>query len=266
MSIDRLRESRERFLAAAREFVPYVVAERDGLLFVVPTNDPTLGKLFVRSEKHKERAVLLRALERLERAGIEVRRETFVDVGANVGTAAFAALQAGFRSVVAIEPVPSTFRLLRANLALNGAEEAVRGLQLAVSDRNGTMPMDVAQGSRKARLAEGGSEEVQVARLDDVVEDDVDFVLLDAEGHEVQALAGAERVLGNGAPLVLELNPKLLALAGCRDELPALLARRYTDVLDLRAKGAEFVPVERVVDLIEEYESGSTDLLACRLP
>jgi FkbM family methyltransferase len=266
MSIGRLGESRERFLAAAREFVPYVVAERDGLLFVVPTDDPTLGKLFVRSEKHKERTVLLRALERLEGAGIDVRRGTFVDVGANVGTAAFAALRAGFRSVVAIEPVPSTFRLLRANLVLNGAEGAVRAMQLAVSDRKGTMTMDVARGSRKARLAEGGGEEVQVARLDDVVVGEVDFVLLDAEGHEVQVLAGAERVLGNGVPLVLELNPKLLALAGCRDELPALLARHYTDVLDLRARGARFVPVDRVVDLAEEYEGRSTDLLACRLP
>ena len=238
---EELRESRERFLAAARDFVPYVVAERDGLLFVVPTDDPTLGKLFVRSEKHKERAVLLRALERLAGAGTEVPRGTFVDVGANVGTAAFAALQAGFRAVLAIEPVPSTFRLLRANLALNGAEEAVRALQLAISDRSGTMRVDVAQGARKARLAAEGTEEVAVARLDDVVQDEVDFVLLDAEGHEVHALAGR------------------------RDELPGLLARHYTHVLDVRARGAEFVPVQRVADLIEAYEGHSTDLLACRL-
>jgi FkbM family methyltransferase len=264
LSTDQLRESRERFLAASREFVPYVVAERDGLLFVVPTDDPTLGKLFVRSEKDKERAVLLRALERLAEAGVEVRRETFVDVGANVGTAAFAALGAGFERVVAIEPVPSTFRLLRANLVLNGVEESVRALQLALSDRAGTTAIDVSQGARKARLTETGGEEVAVARLDDVVEDEVDFLLVDAEGHEVQVLAGAERVLGSGVPLVLELNPKLLALAGRRDELPRLLARHYTHVLDLRARGAGFASVERVADLIEEYEGRSTDLLACR--
>jgi FkbM family methyltransferase len=258
------RESRERFLAAAREFVPYVVAERDGLLFVVPTDDPTLGKLFVRSEKHKERAVLLRALARLAEAGVEVRRGTFVDVGANVGTAAFAALQAGFRSVVAIEPVPSTFRLLRANLVLNGVEESVRTLQLALSDRAGTTAIDVSQGARKARLADTGGQEVAVARLDDVVEDEVDFLLVDAEGHEVQVLAGAERVLGGGVPLIFELNPKLLTLAGRRDELPDLLAQHYTDVLDLRARGAEFVPIGGVADLIEVYEGRSTDLLACR--
>jgi FkbM family methyltransferase len=266
LSREELRESRERFLAAAREVTPYVVAERDGLLFVVPTDDPTLGKLFVRSEKHKERTVLLRALERLEGAGLEVGRGTFVDVGANVGTAAFAALQAGFESVVAIEPVESTFRLLEANLALNGAEESVRVLQLALSDQAGTMTIDVAHGSRKARLDPSGAEEVEVARLDDVVDPTaVDFLLVDAEGHEVQVLAGAERVLERGVPLVFELNPKLLALAGRRDDLPDVLARHHTHILDLRKREAELVPVDHVAALAEEYEGRSTDLLACHL-
>jgi FkbM family methyltransferase len=265
LNVDELRAARERFLELAREFAPYVVAERDGLLFVVPTDDPTLGKLFVRREKHKERAVLLRALDRLEKAGVPVGRGTFVDVGANIGTAAFAALQAGFASVLAIEPVPSTFRLLRTNLALNGAEDAVRAFRLALSDEPGTMRMDVGQGSRKARLDAAGGEEVEVARLDDVVEGDVDFLLVDAEGHEVQVLAGGDRVLATGVPLVLELNPKLLELAGRIDELPGLLARHYTHVLDLRDRSAAFVPVDRVGALLEEYAGRSTDLLACRL-
>ena len=266
MNVDELRALRERFLELAHDFTPYVVAERDGLLFVVPTDDPTLGKLFVRREKHKERTVLLRALERLDEAGVAVRRGTFVDVGANIGTTAFAALEAGFASVLAIEPVPSTFRLLRANLALNGAEDAVHAVRLALSDEPGTLRMDVGQGSRKARLDASGSEEVEVARLDDVVEDDVDLLLVDAEGHEVQVLAGGERVLAIGAPLVVELNPKLLELAGRIDELPGLLARHYTHVLDLRDRSAAFAPVDRVGALIEEYAGRSTDLAACRLP
>ncbi len=260
MSRDELRESRTRFLEAAREFVPYVVAERDGVLFVVPTDDPTLGKLFVRSEKNKERTVLVHALERVG----AVRRGTFVDVGANVGTAVFAALEAGFERVLAIEPVPTTFRLLCANLALNDAEGRVRAVRLAMSDRPGTMRMDLSQGARKARLAEEGHE-VEVARLDDVViESDVDFLVVDAEGHEVHVLAGAERLLSTGVPLVFELNPKLLTLAGRRDELPGLLARHYSHVLDLRDRAADFVPVDRVAALIEDYEGRSTDVLALR--
>jgi len=260
LSTDELRASRARFLEFARDFVPYVVAERDGLLFVIPTDDPTLGKLFVRREKHKERSVLLRALELLP----DLRRGTFVDVGANVGTAALAALGAGFERVIAIEPVSRTFRLLRANLALNDAEDVVRPLRLALSDESGTMRIDVAAGLRKARLDATGGEEVEVARLDDVVDGEADFLLVDAEGHEVQVLAGGQRVLSTGVPLVLELNPKLLELAGRIGELPAVLAQHYTHVLDLRDRGGEFVPVAEVARLTEEYRGRSTDLLACR--
>jgi hypothetical protein len=92
----------------------------------------------------------------------------------------------------------------------------------------------------------------------------VDFLLVDAEGHEVQVLAGGERVLSTGVPLVLELNPKLLELAGRIGELPAVLAQHYTHVLDLRDRSGEFVPVAEVARLIEEYQGRSTDLLACR--
>jgi len=261
LSTDELRASRERFLELAGDFVPYVVAEREELLFVVPTDDPTLGKLFVRREKHKERSVLLRALEQLP----DLRRGTFVDVGANVGMAAFAALDSGFERVIAIEPVPRTFRLLRANLALNGGEDAVRPLQLALSDEPGTMRMEVAAGSRDARLEATGGEEVEVARLDDVVEGEVDFLLVDAEGHEVQVLSGGGRVLSTGVPLVLQLNPKLLELAGRVDELPTVLAQHYTHVLDLRDRSGELVPVAEVARLIEAYQGRSTDLLAFRL-
>jgi hypothetical protein len=72
-------------------------------------------------------------------------------------------------------------------------------------------------------------------------------------------------VLAAGVPLVIELNPKLLELAGRIDELPSRLARHYSHVLDLRDRKAAFVPVERVADLIEEYAGRSTDLLACHL-
>jgi hypothetical protein len=126
------------------------------------------------------------------------------------------------------------------------------------------MRIGVSHGARKARLAAEG-EEVEVARLDDVVEGGADFVLLDAEGYEPQVLAGAERVLAGGTPLVLELNPKLLGLGGRVDDLPGLLAQHYTHVLDLRDRSGELVPVAAVARLIEEYEGRSTDLLACRL-
>jgi FkbM family methyltransferase len=273
------REARERFLKQAREFVPYLVAERDGQLLALPTDDPTLGKLFV-SEKRKEQNVLTRALERLEGAGVEVRRTTFVDIGANVGTTTFAALEAGVASVVACEPVPSSFRLLRANLVLNGVEDSVRPVEVALSYHAGRAPIDLDSGSRKARVLalpgevpHGRSQDVRLARLDDLVAEgvldpgEVGLLFMDVEGHEAQVLEGAASVLERHVPLVMELNPKLLRLAGKIDELAGLLERHYTHVLDLRAKSEPaFAPVTELGGLIERYEGRSTDILACRLP
>lgn len=156
---------------------------------MLPTDDPTLGKLFVAREKHKERVVLMRALERLEETGIRPVRTTFLDVGANVGTTVVAALQAGFESVVACEPVARSARLLRATLALNDVEERVRVVQAAVAGRDGTASIETKQGSRKARLVPGGGEQVRVASLDRLAADgvfdpaEIGFVLMDVEGY-----------------------------------------------------------------------------------
>ena len=269
------REQRERFLADAQGLVPYLVADRDGVHFVLPTGDPTLSKLFVASEKHKERDMLRRALERLEDAGVPASRTTFLDVGANVGTVAFAALQTGFERVIACEPVPESVRLLRANLALNDAEDRVRVVEVAVSDGGGELAVDVGLGSRKARMLVGPAERdvprVRAASLDDLVAagvvdpGTVGFVLMDVEGHEPHVLDGGSAVFGTGVPLVLELNPKLLHLGGRSGDFGPLLARYYTHVLDLRDRGAELVPLGEVPALVERYEGRSTDLLACRL-
>jgi FkbM family methyltransferase len=195
---------------------------------------------------------------------------------------AFAALQAGFSSVVACEPLPSSFRLLRANLVLNGFEDRVRAVEVALSNRAGTATLDVEQGSRQARVLarpgespDGRSHEVRLVRLDDLAAEgifdpsEVGLLVMDAEGHECQVLEGAETVLQANVPIVMELNPKLLRLAGRIGDLAGLLARHYTHVLDLRDRsGPPFEPVDHVESLIDSSEAAgrSTDMLAVRLP
>jgi FkbM family methyltransferase len=274
------RENRERFLQVARDFAPYLVAEREGRLLILATDDPTHARLFSR-EKQKEQKILPKALEYLERSGVAVPRRTFIDVGANVGTTTFAALEAGFSSVIAFEPMASSFRILRANLVLNDLEDSVVPLQLALSNRSGRATLDVESGSRKARvltrssdLPSGHSQEILLARLDDLVAEGtvdpspVSLVFIDAEGHECHVLEGATCLLRAEIPLIMELNPKLLRLAGKIDALIDLLGRHYTHVLDLRVKsGAAFVSVDRLGAMIEGLKAGgATDIIACRLP
>lgn len=273
------RESRERFLQTARAFVPYLVTERDGQLLIVSTDDSTQGKLFTR-RKRKEQRALERGLDLLASRGVRVDRGTFVDVGANVGTTTLAALEAGFSKVIACEPMRSSFRILRANLALNGVDDSVVPLELALSNRAGNATLDAAGGSRKARVLarandrpRGRSQEVRLARLDDLVgdgvldPDQVDLLFMDVEGHECHVLEGGAGLLRAEIPLIMELNPKLLRLAGKIDAPGALLGRYYTHILDLRGKGDRtFVPVDRLDGLMHRLNGKATDILACRLP
>lgn len=281
------RKAAKVFLESVREFVPYVIVERDGDLLVVPTDDPSLRRLFVQGGRSEE-TLLATALACLTEAGVDVSRSTLVDVGANVGTMVLAALRAGFASVVACEPVARTFRLLRATLALNGVEDSVRTLDVALSNSAGTAVVDLERGSGKARvLAQSehvtteGSEEIRMTTLDDLAADgaidpaEVGVLVIDAEGHEVHVLQGARSVLERGVPLIMELNPKLMRLGGKIDDLPDLLARHYTHVADLRPSdipaslrpnNPALLPVDRLGPLIEHYKSGCTDILACCLP
>ena len=275
-------DARRNFFRLARDYTPYVTAELKGRLLLVATRDDTHESIFL--EVPKEHRLLMRALEGLQAAGIDVIGKSFIDVGANNGTASFAALSAGFSSVVACEPGPEAFRLLRANLALNDVEDTVRALNVALSNRSGAGSIDLTRGSRKGYVIEGQGEEshrraepVRLARLDDLVEDglvdptDVGLLWMDVEGHESHVLQGATMLLSTEPPppIVMELHPKRVRQAGAMETLIQLLTRYYTHFLELRAKfdRPTFTPIDTIDTLIAEVEArwAATDLLVCRL-
>jgi FkbM family methyltransferase len=262
----------------AGELTGCVAIESNGLVLVVPAVD---SKRFSSSGESKEMRLLPRALKRLRAAGVDVSQGTFIDAGANVGTMSLAALSAGFSSILACEPDPQNFRLLRRNVALNGVEDRVRVLEVALSNEVGVGRLDLGHETRRESRVLTSSEEtpstpladIPVTSLDDLAADDVfdparvGLLWLDVEGFECHVLLGASTVLGRGVPLVMELNVKLLRGAGTLDELPAILARHYTHVLELRRRGAELSPVAAVAELIAQYQPDRvTDLLVCRLP
>jgi FkbM family methyltransferase len=274
------RAARTRFVQRAASFTPYVAVDSSGMTFIVSTTERTMVKFFAK-ESRPELRVLRRALDILESAGLERPRGTFLEGGANIGTATLAALGEGFSFVVACEPEPQNARVLRANVALNGRSDVVRVLEVALSSEPGTARLDRGYGSlSKARVlgdaeetSGGQTVEVRLVPLDDLAREglfdpaEVGMLWLDVEGHEAQALGGASTTLGHSPPLVMELSPKLLRRAGGIDRLPDLLGRHYTHVADLRhGEAGGLRQVDAVPSLIEEYEQSHTDLLLCRVP
>ena len=138
-------------------------------------------------------------------------REVCLDIGANIGNhAVFFADH--FRRVLAFEPHPRIFRLLELNAELR---DNIEVFQVGLSDRAGRVsaaPLPGNVGTTSIRRADqggdGGAAQVafDVVRLDDIDEvralERVDFVKIDVEGHEVEALEGARETLMRHRPVV----------------------------------------------------------------
>ena len=161
---------------------------------------------------------------------------TVVDVGANIGyNTVYLARRVGARGrVVAIEPAADNVRVLRENVRANalanvaihavaaGPTREVRDLFL----RGETSAVNsLFQESVYAAVT--GVEKVEVVPLDEVVDGQADFIKIDVEGAELDALEGMTRLLAHpGLTLVVEWHPRLQEAAGHpADALPRFLLR-----------------------------------------
>ena len=134
-----------------------------------------------------------------------------VDIGANYGlyTLALAAGAGPQGRVWACEPTPRTADYLEQSLALN-KQPQVQLLRLAVSDRAGPAHLTITENPELNSLAAGsapGTIEVPAARLDNLASEfawqDIDFVKIDVEGHELAVIEGGEVFFKTQSPLVM---------------------------------------------------------------
>ena len=131
--------------------------------------------------------------------------DVVVDVGAHVGnhTAFFAAVCQTF--VLAFEPDQQNYLALQRTVALNGLQDQVKMYQAAVSSANGFGHMvdgpRGTPGTRRLSVTSDGA--VAVLRLDDVMpERRVRILKIDVEGHELQVLLGATKLIERDLPRI----------------------------------------------------------------
>ncbi|MCH8030987.1 MAG: FkbM family methyltransferase [Bacteroidetes bacterium] len=144
--------------------------------------------------------------------------DTAIDPGANYGsyTDAMASCVASGGEVLAIEPIPRTFKLLKAVVRYRRLQ-GVLCVNAAVSDRKSIAEMTIpemgdALNFYRASLdrsdVSGDTVSVETDTLDSLasqLEEAPVFVKLDLEGHEGTALAGASRLLEALPAWLLEL-------------------------------------------------------------
>jgi FkbM family methyltransferase len=176
--------------------------------------DPRLGARVAWAHWLREHDTSARAVEELVEPG-----GVALDIGADVGTFTWALRRrVGPRGEVhAFEPNPRDAATLE---RVRGEHANVHIHRLALSDRQGTLPLRVPVSGGRPRSEMGSLEashaqlpggqsitfEVQVERLDDVLGSaarSVDFIKCDVEGHEDRVLDGATGTLERFRPNVL---------------------------------------------------------------
>jgi FkbM family methyltransferase len=144
-----------------------------------------------------------RPMQRLFRERIRPGATVF-DIGANVGffTLLASKLAGDSGRVVAFEPLPRNLEFLNRHIHLNDVAN-VHVEPLAIAAASGEAHFRVAQHASMGGLRDGGDLRVVTASLDDLIASGhvtrPDFIKMDIEGAESDALRGAARLLASGA-------------------------------------------------------------------
>ncbi len=130
--------------------------------------------------------------------------DTLIDIGANIGQTAFK-FRAAFpkNRIICFEPISETFQALKKRTQGLGVELH----QLALGSQSKTETIYLTDFSATSSFhapahTARGSEQVQVVTLDDFAAQhdlgQIGLLKIDAEGHDLEVIAGAKSVLSSG--------------------------------------------------------------------
>ena len=202
--LDRLKEIKDRILLAS-----HLAAKREGLeLWDTPKGPywiPQGNRYVLPFNLAEMEAHIYGSGEHFVRAG-----DVVLDCGASDGDFSRQALNAGAKLVVAIEISPASVECLRRNLAPEIAVGRAIVYPKGVWDKNDTLSLNVDDENFAANSvvlhAPGarGTVQVQLTTIDQIVNElallRVDFIKMDVEGAEVNALHGARETLRRFRP------------------------------------------------------------------
>jgi FkbM family methyltransferase len=164
----------------------------------------------------------------------ELRPDSFIDIGANIGLYSCILLKNGcVPRAILFEPDRKNLAHLRANLLINNLLDSVELHEVALGSAEGRMrliPGEIDGGfSRIASEDElnGAGYDVNVARLDDLVSfaDRCLAIKIDVERYECEVLAGMERTLRRNKCIVQ------IEAFETRDQVVSTMARAGYDLV-----------------------------------
>lgn len=189
---------------------------------------------------------------------------TIIDVGANVGVYTFsAALKVGSEGrVLAVEPFSGCIRCLQETCRINQLSW-VNVCAGAASDRNGTVKLllhsanelnQVISSDAAENMSSESFEEATCFTLDSLIEQEnierVDFLKIDAEGHEMAVLTGSQRLLTEFSPIILYEN--IAGSQGSNIEVAQYLTNKGYELFHYQSYTQKLIEVDSVKDFQEQ--------------
>jgi FkbM family methyltransferase len=137
----------------------------------------------------------------------------FLDIGAHIGSWSWSLAQ-GAAHTWAFEPNPEVYNCLCANIFLKGLNHQITAMPWGLSSESGTATYRVRSsdggGNGFTHLGEQREKnnleerELPIRKLDDLGLENIGFIKLDVEGHEIEVLRGGVQTLeGSGWPPIL---------------------------------------------------------------
>ncbi len=134
-----------------------------------------------------------------------------LDIGANIGNhSIYWATEMQFDAIYSFEPLPANYERLVNNVASNGLSNVIP-INKAISDQPGTVIVDKYDeknlgGTSFIKTEINSSQVVQAMSVDEFVAenqiDTIDFVKVDTEGNEVNALLGMNKTVKTFNPAI----------------------------------------------------------------
>lgn len=190
------------------------------------------------------------------------KEDCFVDVEANMGH--FSILTAGIvkNKVIAIEPLESTFKRLKQQVALNNLSSYVELYNYGVSSKQGRLFLSTHNGVMNKIVDQHYPEatEINVGTIDHFTgSSNVTAIKIDVEGYELLSLQGAIQLLSSSSlkAVVIELNHSGKNYDSSNAEIAAyLIERGFTPY--------RYHPLSRSLEALENYDKGQFNTLFLR--
>jgi len=137
--------------------------------------------------------------------------DTFVDIGANIGSYTLLGASEAGAKTISIEPIPGTFKLLEMNIAINKIQERVTTFNIGLGAEKGEIKFTNSQtmANHVAASEEKDTIKIPVDKFDDIIRLNTSTLLkIDVEGFETAVLNGMPNALSddNLKAIIIELN------------------------------------------------------------